>query len=782
MLSRGKKILSMLKKNDNVSHQNRQGLEILCDLTNVPVMFEDGIVVDNNFNNLEKYNEETDNNIIFKVVESFDVNENQDYLDSPIIQDFPDVSLNESEDCVNSIDVENQDCVIKLLVNSSVDKKVDTLNVVPSTSNADVLENPKIHPNLSSRLVPYDSSDHDSLVEDETYEPESEITDSDNEQTEIQKTTTRNQESIDENHELINNMQECRKRQISAAKDKCKREKNKKLRMQGKQYLGFTKKRGEKMKHDHLRDGRSMKPACNSLICKSSKKKRNCLKFTEKCRQEIFDTFWTHMNWKQRKVFVASHVNKIPTKTPTKNNSRRKGTFEYFFNDGQHNLQVCRKMFVNTLDIGYKTVQEWVNKSSFGMTVENTSNVSMSESVSFRYNVEHTFLNTFFDKLPKLPAHYCRRDSMKLYLENSFATMMDLYKFYKSTCEKENHKPLSRNIFNKTFREKNLSIYQQKKDQCNTCFSFKYGNVSEQEYKNHIERKEKARKNKTEDKERAENGECVVLTMDLQAVKLCPFIPANQVYFKTKLCCHNFTVYDLSSKDATCYWFSEDQINELKASTFTSCIIDYITENCLSKKVPIIIYSDGCGYQNRNQVLSNALLNLAIQHGITIFQKYLEPGHTQMECDSVHSLIERKLKNKEIHLPSDYATITKEARSRPKPYIVKILDFSFFKDYSQSEHLRYSSIRPGKMAFDPVINDIKCIQYSKEGKITVKLDYEQEFMDLPVRPKRMGVILDYPPLLNAPCKIKKEKFQHLQELKSVLPKDTHHFYDNLLHN
>lgn len=53
------------------------------------------------------------------------------------------------------------------------------------------------------------------------------------------------------------------------------------------------------------------------------------------------------------------------------------------------------------------------------------------------------------------------------------------------------------------------------------------------------------------------------------------------------------------------------------------------------------------------------LLNLAMQYNITIVQKYLEVGHTQM--NSVHSAIERKLKNLWIHLPSDYLSPTLEA-------------------------------------------------------------------------------------------------------------------------
>jgi hypothetical protein len=38
----------------------------------------------------------------------------------------------------------------------------------------------------------------------------------------------------------------------------------------------------------------------------------------------------------------------------------------------------------------------------------------------------------------------------------------------------------------------------------------------------------------------------------------------------------------------------------------------------------------GSGYQNRNAVMVNVLLNLAVAHNLVIEQKYLEPGHTQM--------------------------------------------------------------------------------------------------------------------------------------------------------
>ena len=40
-------------------------------------------------------------------------------------------------------------------------------------------------------------------------------------------------------------------------------------------------------------------------------------------------------------------------------------------------------------------------------------------------------------------------------------------------------------------------------------------------------------------------------------------------------------------------------------------------------------------HQNRNSVRSSALLNASINHSITIEQKILEVGHTQMKADSI---------------------------------------------------------------------------------------------------------------------------------------------------
>jgi hypothetical protein len=59
-------------------------------------------------------------------------------------------------------------------------------------------------------------------------------------------------------------------------------------------------------------------------------------------------------------------------------------------------------------------------------------------------------------------------------------------------------------------------------------------------------------------------------------------------------------------------------------------------------KTHAIFYSDACSGQNRNQFIASCLLHVVINHqSITVIDhKFLESGHTQMECDSMHYSIE----------------------------------------------------------------------------------------------------------------------------------------------
>jgi hypothetical protein len=75
-----------------------------------------------------------------------------------------------------------------------------------------------------------------------------------------------------------------------------------------------------------------------------------------------------------------------------------------------------------------------------------------------------------------------------------------------------------------------------------------------------------------------------------------------------------------------------------------------------------------------------------------IDNKFLESGHTQMECDSVHPAIEFAKKKTEIYIPSQCTTIIRMAR-RKNPYYVVPLQYENIYDFKEvtKSTLKYSS-------------------------------------------------------------------------------------------
>lgn len=142
---------------------------------------------------------------------------------------------------------------------------------------------------------------------------------------------------------------------------------------------------------------------------------------------------------------------------------------------------------------------------------------------------------------------------------------------------------------------------------------------------------------------------------------------------------HQFTIYNEKDGSVSCYVWHEGE-GGMDANKFTTCLKDYL-QNIEDKTKPIIIFSDSCNAQNRNVTLANALQHFAIHKNAEIYQKYLVVGHTQMECDSVHTCIEHKQRNKELYVPADFVKVIKEARSK-QPYSAKYLDHIFFYNFT----------------------------------------------------------------------------------------------------
>ena len=160
----------------------------------------------------------------------------------------------------------------------------------------------------------------------------------------------------------------------------------------------------------------------------------------------------------------------------------------------------------------------------------------------------------------------------------------------------------------------------------------------------------------------------VVLYIDLQKVLLSPSIQASAVSYKTKLCCRNYTIYDKKTKQATCYIWSETEA-DLSSNTFCAMLFAYLTTNlrCINAN-SIVIYTDGCPYQNRSVQIINCLLLYTKLNTKVVVHKYLCNGHTQIEVDSVHAVIERALRTQNVYCPAGYVDIIRNAKKKQSKY------------------------------------------------------------------------------------------------------------------
>ncbi|KAJ4430833.1 hypothetical protein ANN_19424 [Periplaneta americana] len=159
-------------------------------------------------------------------------------------------------------------------------------------------------------------------------------------------------------------------------------------------------------------------------------------------------------------------------------------------------------------------------------------------------------------------------------------------------------------------------------------------------------------------------------------------------------------------------------------------------------------------------------------------QKYLVRGHTQMECDSVHSTIERRKKNRDLYSPASYVQMIKEARcGKQEQYKVKYLCHEFFKDYSEIQY--YKSIRPGNTVGEPCVTDISALKYTPNVGIIYKLNFDNDWKLIPRRPNT--IIGSEKQLYAGPIPISTQKYVDLMSLKPVIPRDYHPFYEGLLH-
>lgn len=475
-------------------------------------------------------------------------------------------------------------------------------------------------------------------------------------------------------------------------------------------------------------------------------------------------------------MYISNLVRSNPVKRPQETAAKPKAISRSYWlrNSTGMDKRVCLKFFAASFAVSTNFVKYTMQNVSptTGVHLGGDKKIGqIPHNLTSPDDVK--FIMQHIDSFPRVPSHYCRRESKREYLGSELNVSI-MYRLYVEKCKEHNRKAVGQTLFRNLFadHEPPLSFYSPKKDQCPLCNVHKQLvadgivdeieidktnfifcdenddlNVEEDEienvlqladcdskkfeleYKKHKQREYASLSMRDEDKKRA-SSDCTfrAISFDLQAILQLPYAAENQLYYVRKLNVYNFTIYDSSDKSGHCFVW--DELNGNKGSNeIGSCLITYLKS--LPKTVRhIASFSDTCGGQNRNRNIVAAMLYAVqmIDNLDTIDLKFMESGHSYLDADSMHARIEESRHHKRIYTPREYGLIMQSARLRPAPYHVNHMKFDDFYDWKSYSTETCHNVKKisNSSSGDPKVQwlKIKWLRFEKSRANIVQFKYD----------------------------------------------------------
>lgn len=416
-------------------------------------------------------------------------------------------------------------------------------------------------------------------------------------------------------------------------------------------------------------------------------------KISEAERQEIHDGFYKkHPTREEKWGFISRHVTLFEKKSNIDNETRRKFSRKYHFKVGTTDIQVCKVMFLTTLDINDGMVETVCSKLRNGGNISpdkrgkhlhtpRALNPCIKESVRDHINA-----------IPRMPGHYTRANSNKEFLTAEIQTQKEMHEIYLDWMKEihPNQKVATYRQYCDVFSsEFNISFFISKKDRCDDCEMYNNSTAEQKlemqaDYEEHILNKDLAQAMYNADRivsRQKTSKHLVVASFDFEKTLICPKANTSVFYYKRKLTVSNFTIVDEGIHEDNCYVYDEAVAGK-GPNEVGSFLLHFISRKVEAGAKEFRFYSDNCFAQNKNRGLTAALLHAAAKFGISICHRYLEKGHTYNAADTVHSLIERKAKPVHIYTPGQwYEVIGTAKRSVNNPIKVVQVDKTMIFDW-----------------------------------------------------------------------------------------------------
>lgn len=522
-------------------------------------------------------------------------------------------------------------------------------------------------------------------------------------------------------------------------------------------------------------------------------------RFSEDIQEQIFREYWSLGNYDKRVRYVASLVETSNPKTrrvrsendTIKKNKTRTVTHRFHFKvNGQLN-PVCRGCFKQVLgetQMFITLALRNASRSVSGVTCDDKRGHLEPHNKYSPEVIEDIIFH--IRSFPSYESHYTRRENSKRYLP-AHLTLQKMYDLY---CEGRETK-VSRKLYEKEFHKLNLAFKKPKVDTCHKCdvIQMKLAVCENEEERKEIEKEknthhldaDKAYKQKDSDKELAKADPTTkVFTFDLQQCLPTPFVNSSVSFYKRQLWTYNLTIHDLGTGEVTCYMWHEAEGGR-GANQIATCLFLQLIE--LTPNIQnVVLYSDTCGGQNRNSHVA-AMFFYALQQNTNlklIDHKFMISGHSHMECDVDHSLIEKQKKKLEtqINHPYDWYQLVRMTGKKRK-FIVKELTYDSFLDFA-SLYKGPLVLRKKNEAGLP-FNWLNCrwFRYSREKEFTLNykttLEQSDTFQNVNLARKGRKVKLNPKKCYKDTLPIATEKKKNLLELLPLINPVFRQFYESL---
>lgn len=443
---------------------------------------------------------------------------------------------------------------------------------------------------------------------------------------------------------------------------------------------------------------RTLKPTCDGISC--TKLGRQCSTFSEDERKKILSAYYSTASLQLQREYIVRYVKREVTKQKTsKQEISRRNMSQYYYlpKMGEHDVMVCKTMFLNTLSISERTMRTALEKKEECGTIETEKRGGRPEALHEQDQVRREAILRHISRFPRMESHYCRKSSTREYLHSDLnkQKMRDMF----VQEHKEQNITASYKTYCDVLKTQNLSFFHPKKDKCGLCETYRKGDADKKaemqtKMDDHQRQKQAVRDKKKEAKEDPDPMN-MCATFDMQQVIFLPKTNDSMIFYKRRLANYNLTIYDLKSKQCHCFTWHEGMAKRGSCEVAT-CLKHYLQERDNDGANNVTLFSDGCPGQNKNSIVTTMLLHFVCnsRNIDKISLHFFEPYHGQNEGDSAHSCINTAIEAAgDLYVPSQLVPIFRLAR-RKNPYVVHSLQTGDFYDYKTLAHdLRILSVR-----------------------------------------------------------------------------------------